>query len=69
MRRTTGLADEPATGRRWTWGLAATLAGAAAGAAAAYVVRRVQGQDDPAAVEPEQVQAVVDRPGEVTPTR
>jgi hypothetical protein len=48
--------------RRWPWALAATLAGALAGAAVAYASRRVQGQDSPEAVEPEQLQAVVDRP-------
>jgi hypothetical protein len=62
MGRTTGLADGTAAGRRWPWALAATVAGAAAGAAVAYAVRRVQGQDRPGAVEPEQLQAVVDRP-------
>ena len=66
MRRTTELvhrtsgASVPA--RRWPWALAATVAGAVAGGAVAYAVRRVQGQDSPGAVEPEQVQAVVDRP-------
>ena len=48
--------------RRWRWALAAAVAGAAAGAAVAYAVRRVEGQDAPGAVEPEQLQAVVDRP-------
>ena len=62
MGRTTGLADGVAPRRRWPWALAATVAGAAAGAAVAYAVRRVEGQDRPDAVEPEQLQAVVDRP-------
>jgi hypothetical protein len=48
--------------RRWPWALAATVAGAAAGAAVAYAVRRASGQDRPGAVEPEQLRAVVDRP-------
>jgi hypothetical protein len=63
MGRTTELAQRtrrPA--RRWPWALAATVAGALAGAAVAYAVRRVQGQDSPEAVEPEQLRAVVDRP-------
>ena len=63
MGRTTELARRtrmPA--RRWPWALGATVAGALAGAAVAYVVRRVEGQDSPEAVEPEELLAVVDRP-------
>jgi hypothetical protein len=68
MGRTTGLEVGTARRRRWPWALAASVAGAAAGAAVAYAVRRVQGQDGPGAVEPEQLQAVVDRPdGDVAP--
>ena len=65
MARTTELvhgAGALAPARRWPWALAATVAGAAAGAAVAYAVRRVEGTDRPGAVEPEQVRAVVDRP-------
>ena len=54
--------------RRWRWALAAAVVGAAAGAAVAYAVRRVEGQDAPGAVEPEQLQAVVDRPDGATST-
>jgi len=61
MARTTWLGAGAARVRRWPWALAATLAGAVAGTAVAYAARRVQGQDRPGAVEPEQVQAVVDR--------
>ncbi len=53
--------------RRWPWALAATAAGALAGACVAYAVRRVEGQDSPGAVEPEQLVAVVDRPEQDTP--
>ena len=66
MGRTTGLARRAAAAavpaRRWPWAVAAVVAGGAAGAAAAYAVRRVEGTDAPGAVEPDQVQAVVDRP-------
>jgi outer membrane lipoprotein SlyB len=61
MARTTGLGAGTAPARRWPWALAATVAGAVAGTAVAYAVRRVQGQDRPGAVEPDQVRAVVDR--------
>jgi hypothetical protein len=36
--------------------------GAAAGSAAALVVRSVEGEDAPDALEPDELQAVVDRP-------
>ena len=52
--------------RRWPWWLMATLAGALVGAAVAVAVRRVRGQDGPDAVEPDQVEAVVDRPEDPT---
>jgi hypothetical protein len=58
-RRTSGPS---VPSRRWPWALAATAAGALAGACVAYAVRRVEGQDNPGAVEPEQLVAVVDRP-------
>jgi membrane protein DedA with SNARE-associated domain len=48
--------------RRWPWALAAVVAGAATGAAAAYVAGRLGTQDAPGALDPEQVVAVVDRP-------
>ena len=72
MRRITGLVDDLATvrqpasppARRWPWALAATIAGAAAGAGVAYAVRRVWWVDRPDAVDPEQLEAVVDRPDE-----
>jgi hypothetical protein len=62
MRRTTGLVHATSRRPRWPWALAATVAGAAAGAAVAYAVRRVEGEDPPGAVEPEQLRADVDRP-------
>lgn len=65
MARTTELVHRAGAfvpARRWPWALAATVAGAAAGAAVAYAARRVDGTDSPGAVEPEQVRAVVDRP-------
>ena len=49
--------------RRWPWALLAAVLGAAAGSAAAVVVRSLEGTDAPDAQEPEEVQAVVDRPG------
>jgi hypothetical protein len=53
----------PAAARRWPWALGAALLGAAAGAAVAYLVRRVEGQDAPGAQEPHELRAVVDLPG------
>ena len=67
MGRTTGVAATADRGRRWPWAVAAVLAGAAAGAAVAYAAPRVQGQDGPGAVEPEQLQAVVDHPDQDGP--
>jgi hypothetical protein len=71
MRRSTELVHVDAAAarpaRRWPWALAATVAGAAAGAAVAYAVRRVDGQDRPGAVDPEQLEAVVDRPDDGGP--
>jgi hypothetical protein len=46
--------------RRWTFAVYGALAGAAAGAGAAFLVRRWIGQDAPDAVEPHQLRAVVD---------
>lgn len=65
MARTTGLVHRAVAAvptRRWPWALAAVVAGACAGGAVAYVVRRVEGADAPGAVEPDQLRAVVDRP-------
>ncbi len=54
-------------GRRWPWALLAAGLGAGAGWAAALVVRSLEGTDAPDAQEPDEVQAVVDRPGGTTP--
>jgi hypothetical protein len=63
-RRTgTGLRGRrPPAARRWPWALLAAVLGAAAGSAAAVVVRSLEGTDAPDAQEPDEVQAVVDRP-------
>ena len=53
---------EPAA-RRWPWAVLAAVLGAAAGSAAALVVRTLVGTDAPDAQEPDELQAVVDRPG------
>lgn len=58
-----GPVGPPVGVRRWPWALAAAALGAAAGAAVALFVGRVLGQDAPGAQDPEDVQAVVDRPG------
>lgn len=60
-----GPVGPPIAVRRWPWAVAAAIAGAAAGAAVAQLVGRLLGQDAPDAQEPEDVQAVVDRPGEL----
>ena len=53
----------PLAVRRWPWAVAAALLGAAAGAAAAQLLGRLLlGQDAPDAQEPEDLEAVVDRP-------
>ena len=52
----------PVSVRRWPWAVGAAVAGAAAGVAVAYVVQRLHTQDPPGAVDPETVEAVVDRP-------
>jgi hypothetical protein len=49
---------------RWPWALAAAIAGAAAGVAVAVAIRRVAGADRPDALDPEDVEAVIDRPAE-----
>jgi hypothetical protein len=58
--RLRGRAEPPV--RRWPWAVLAAVVGAAAGSAAALVVRSLEGEDAPDAQEPDQVQAVVDRP-------
>ena len=63
MGRTTRLRAAAAVPvRRWPWAVAAVVAGACAGGAVAYVLRRVQGTDAPGAVDPDELLAVVDRP-------
>lgn len=56
----------PAAVRRWPWAVGAAVAGAAAGVAVAFVgqraVQRLHTQDPPGAVDPETVEAVIDRP-------
>lgn len=52
--------------RRWPWTAGAAAAGAAAGAGAVLLLRRLVGQDAPDALEPEELQAVVD-PGPDAP--
>lgn len=53
--------DEPPV-RRWPWAVLAAVLGAAAGSAAAFAVRALEGTDAPDALEPDELQAVVDRP-------
>lgn len=58
-----GPVGPPVAVRRWPWAVAAAVLGAAAGAALAQLVGRVLlGRDAPDAQEPEDLQAVVDRP-------
>jgi len=57
----------PTAVRRWPWALAAAALGAAAGGAVAVLVRRLAGQDPPGAQEPEELEAVVDRPDSLPP--
>ena len=59
-----GPVGPPLAVRRWPWAVAAALAGAAAGAAVAHLVGRLLGSDAPDAQDPEDVQAVVDRPAD-----
>ena len=49
---------------RWPWAVAAAVVGAAAGAATAMLVGRLIGEDAPGAQAPEDLEAVVDRPGD-----
>jgi hypothetical protein len=56
-----GPVEAPIGHRRWPVALVAALAGAAGGAAVALVLRRLRTTDAPDAVDPEQLEAVVDR--------
>lgn len=51
----------PVAVRRWPWALLAAALGAASGVAVVLVARRLRYRDAPDALEPEQVQAVIDR--------
>ncbi len=53
---------EPVEVRRWPWALGAAVAGAAAGTAVAFAMEQVRPPDAPGALDPAEVQAVVDRP-------
>ena len=53
--------------RRWPWAFGAAVAGAAAGAVVALAIGRVRTADVPGAQDPEELQAVVDRPEGTTP--
>jgi len=52
----------PLAVRRWPWAVSALLAGAAAGAAVALLMRKVSPPDAPDAQEPHELKAVVDQP-------
>ena len=53
----------PLAVRRWPWAVGAAVLGAAAGAGVAVLAGRLlMGQDAPDAQEPEDLEAVVDRP-------
>jgi hypothetical protein len=56
-----GPVDPPIGRRRWPVAAVAALAGAVGGVAVALLIRRVRTADAPDAVEPEQLEAVVDR--------
>ena len=57
-----GPVRAPVGVRRWPWAVVAAVAGAAAGAGTALLLQRVLGTDAPDAQEPEDLEAVVDRP-------
>jgi hypothetical protein len=52
----------PVAAPRWPWALAAAIAGAVGGALVAVAVRRLSRPDAPDAQEPEELEAVIDRP-------
>ena len=52
----------PVAARRWPWALVAAIAGAVGGALVAVAVRRLSHPDAPDAQDPEDLQAVIDRP-------
>jgi hypothetical protein len=58
-----GRVGPPLAVRRWPWAVGAAVAGAALGAAAAWLIQRLQGTEAPDAQEPHELRAVVDRPG------
>lgn len=60
------LRGEPVA-RRWPWVLAALVTGAAVGAGAALLVRRLNPPDAPGAQDPDEVRAVVDQPTRTSP--
>ena len=58
-----GRVGPPLAVRRWPWAVAAAVLGALVGVAAAQLLGRLLlGQDAPGAQEPEDLEAVVDRP-------
>lgn len=59
---TGGSSAVAAVTRRWPWALGAAVLGAVVGGGVARLVRRVTGDDAPDAQDPDQVEAVVDRP-------
>jgi hypothetical protein len=59
-----GPVRPPIARRRWPYAVLAAVLGAAAGAAAAVLAQRLAGTDAPDAQEPEELVAVVDRPGD-----
>ena len=59
-----GARGRPVPARRWPWAVAAVAAGALSGAAVALALRR--GRAGGAVQEPEELQAVVDRPDGTT---
>ncbi len=52
----------PTAVRRWPWALGAAVLGALAAGGLSLLVHRLAGEDAPGAVEPDDLQAVVDRP-------
>jgi hypothetical protein len=63
-----GPVRPPVARRRWPWAVVAAAAGAAAGAGVAVLVGRLLlGRDAPDAQDPADLEAVVDRPGDLPP--